>query len=280
MCSSPKRRTARLYRNVVTTMRNPLHLFWWLRYHCSRLLHDGNAHLSIAPNVQLGSFVNYTEYFYSRYFLNDAERNFCTKHPFPDGSILDVGANIGAFASVLATRYPRRTVYAFEPNPYTSPALEQNAALNHLNNIQIHGCAVAANDGKVRFIADAHCRATCRIGMAQEPCKVEVDAVTLDTFCRQQSLHNIAVLKIDVEGFESDVLRGAHNLLRNNPPFYVIYEISLENSRTLGRDPFECTTILQDCGYSINRLDRNGQLNEIDPRKEDVTLDNWIAHRA
>jgi hypothetical protein len=65
-------------------------------------------------------------------FVNDQERRFFSQLPLVDGTVLDVGANLGIVSVILARRFADRVIYAFEPNPTTYAALQDNLALNPL----------------------------------------------------------------------------------------------------------------------------------------------------
>lgn len=150
----------------------------------------------------------------------------------PDCAFVDVGANIGTFSIPIAKAFPEIEVYAFEPNPAAIERFERNASLNGPPmNLHLHGVGVGSSRGTLHlrafdgkdmglssFIVSAKTTSA-------EPIPVEV--VTLgETFsnCRQR----VGFIKIDVEGFELEVLAGGQTIIAEHRPF-VLFEHSDEH---------------------------------------------------
>jgi FkbM family methyltransferase len=134
----------------------------------------------------------------------------------PQGLAIDVGAHIGNHTAWLSG-VCGLNVLAFEPNPDTRAQLERNVKLNGLQNkVRVIGAAAGAapararleilkdgNSGMVRAITDA---------------AGDLDVVTIDSL----DLHDVALIKIDVEGAEVAILQGAvETLKRCRPLLYV-----------------------------------------------------------
>lgn len=121
---------------------------------------------------------------------------------------VDVGANIGSY-TLLASEIPGVVVVSLEPVPSTFAKLQRNIALNGRKNV--HALNMAASrqagslgmacglDSAVNHIATAH---------SPDPHTIMVEVDTLDAICDRLQL-SPALMKIDVEGHESDVLAGA-----------------------------------------------------------------------
>jgi FkbM family methyltransferase len=120
-----------------------------------------------------------------------------------DGVILDVGANIGLAAAWFAYYNPEKTIYCFEP-------LSANASLIGMNcpSAKVNQVAVGAKRGHVKLNVDPQCVMASRIPCRWETTKVEFDVISLDEFVEANSIEDVALLKIDVEGMEVDVLKG------------------------------------------------------------------------
>jgi FkbM family methyltransferase len=132
----------------------------------------------------------------------------------PGATVLDVGANVGAY-TLLFARWagPNGRVVAFEPAPDAAAGLRRHAALNGLTaTIDVQQSAVAGSVGTARFACSEASGANAIVDGAPGLNTIEVATVTLDAFCAGRRIHP-DVIKIDVEGAELDVLKGARQML-------------------------------------------------------------------
>ena len=128
--------------------------------------------------------------------------------PRPDWVVFDVGANAGFFAIQQASR--GASVYAFEPNPEAYGRLEEAVRVNDLTGaVTMFACALGAKPGFASIVdGDRTTVASVSFGTeSSEGYDVEVDS--LDELVPRLDVRRIDLLKIDVEGAEADVLRGA-----------------------------------------------------------------------
>jgi FkbM family methyltransferase len=135
------------------------------------------------------------------------------------GVVLDVGANIGDYCSFLRRANSTYNIYAFEPHPETYRRLVENTAKSDIN---VFNVGVGAVEGKFFLYDyannDGSEHASLHKGVIEQIHKGqsvghEVKVVSLDNFVTQYGLNKISLLKIDTEGHEFEVLRGATNLL-------------------------------------------------------------------
>jgi FkbM family methyltransferase len=145
------------------------------------------------------------------------------------GAIVEIGANIGTHTLALARQaaQQQREMFAFEPQPFVFQNLCANLALNGITNVRAWPWACGANTETVYFSSPDY-NALGNFGgvsMHVSPAHqdIAIPCVRLDDVLAD---HPVGLMKIDVEGFELDVLRGAVDLLAASRP--VLY---LENDR-------------------------------------------------
>jgi len=162
------------------------------------------------------------------------------------GAFIDVGANIG-FYSISLARYFAAT-YAFEVNPITFRILEANVHLSDVQNVQCACLGMSDQTGTT----EVHLPKGGHLGWASlDPGRHKSAAVpvparldTLDNYLSSLRVQpEISLIKIDVEGHELQVLRGARRTLTEGNPV-VLFEV-IEGDA--GR---ECISMLRGCGYS------------------------------
>jgi FkbM family methyltransferase len=174
----------------------------------------------------------------------------------PGDVFYDVGGNIGYF-SLLAAHLGVRTVVAFEPLERLARRAEDNAALNGFGDIVR---VVPLGLGDVRGAAnyepgpDWNCGAGRVNGISGAGEGVTVRLTTLDDFLAETGGAPPTVMKIDVEGFEANVLRGAGRLLAEHPPRTIVFEGDCSPQGELGDR--ELGRILEDAGYRIQHFQR------------------------
>jgi FkbM family methyltransferase len=125
----------------------------------------------------------------------------------PLKTAFDIGANVGQTARRLAAQFPDAKIHSFEPLPDTYRQLEQNTAGM---NVRCVNAAAGDTTGPAAFGLGGD---SGRNGFQAAHGSVTVNVVTLDDYAAEQSLSQIGLLKIDTEGHESAVLRGARGLL-------------------------------------------------------------------
>lgn len=134
----------------------------------------------------------------------------CTR---PGATVLDIGANVGAYTLLFATWVDARgRVYAFEPAAASRAGLARHLAINGLaDRVTIRREAVSNTSGARHFV-ERGTDGGNRIARAFAAHSVEVPALTIDEFCATSRLIP-DVIKVDVEGAELDVLRGARQTI-------------------------------------------------------------------
>jgi FkbM family methyltransferase len=155
----------------------------------------------------------------------------------PIGStVVDVGANVGNHALFYSTHTYARLIYVFEPNPIAQSLLGRNVAANRNRRGAIRTdhvrFAVGASAERLSIVpapANNLGGAVCEPWTGGEA--IGVDCVALDAVALQGP---VRFLKIDVEGMEMAVLRGAEKLILNHRPAIAI-EVQDSNETQFGR---------------------------------------------
>ena len=140
-------------------------------------------------------------------------------------SVLDIGANSGAFCLKLGQRiYENKlddcTVSAFEPNPFVFSILKKNLELNpHLKGIvKVFEVAIGAQDGLAKIVFDPKNTGAGKIHSTGHIDGTEVTLRKVDTIVEEFKLKNIRFMKIDVEGFEPYVIQGSREVIKKYRP--------------------------------------------------------------
>lgn len=125
------------------------------------------------------------------------------------GLFADIGANIGSY-TLIAAEQERATVVSFEPHPRTFEQLRANVELNQRRNVTLVNMAVSDRDGEVR-LSDGGVSSTNHL-VGDGHAAIKVPCTRADSWF---AAHGRApsVVKVDVEGFELEVLRSFGNLL-------------------------------------------------------------------
>lgn len=151
--------------------------------------------------------------------------------------IFDVGANIGEYAKILAATFPLAHIYCFEPVPANFANLANNTkGLNTINTLTALGSRsgtltlhIGANndDGSMATAYEATLQTFFPFA-GEVNQVVETPMTTLDEFC-ENKIDEIDFLKIDVEGYELEVLKGAIKLIKENRIKIIQFEFGEHN---------------------------------------------------
>jgi FkbM family methyltransferase len=152
----------------------------------------------------------------------------------PGSVCFDVGANIGVYSSVLAgISGDPANIHSFEPVEHVRRKLIANARLNGFGNIHVNPFALGSSPGTLVMhqIREGHFRGgtstfvnkeiVTRLGQSQFESR-EVEIRTLDQYVGASDLSRVDFIKIDVEGFELEVLKGAIETLSKHKPTMIL----------------------------------------------------------
>lgn len=180
--------------------------------------------------------------------------------------IIDIGANIGQTSLNIYKEQKSKglnpRIYAFEPFPSTFEKLQKNIGLNNsMTGISIHQAGIGAQEGELNMIR--HCETNSggfRISNQTNDRTeyVRVPIITLDSFVAEHQIDRIDFIKIDIEGFEYEALKGMRTTLEYLKPTLFL-EFSAVNMKELSIQPHDLINFLSDFDYDIQ--DINGLVN-------------------
>ena len=132
----------------------------------------------------------------------------------PGMTVIDVGAHVGVY-SLLAAQLVGEdgVVHAVEPQHALLDLVAESASLNNLANIVPHSIALSATDGMVGFDIDERSMGGRVVAQSDASHSLSVTSRTLDSFCVQERIGHVNLVKLDAAGNEYSVLEGASDML-------------------------------------------------------------------
>ena len=187
-------------------------------------------------------------------FMDECYLTGLEKKVAPGGVVIDIGANAGYFTVFSASVFPDASIFSYEPIPANYALLSRHRDLNPTTNIMCFAAAVAGHVGEIELSFDASDSFTTSATMMHtDPGATDslvVSCVTLSQIFEVNGITQCALLKMDCEGAEYDILYGC-------PPdlFRRIDQIAMEVHRGEGKeqniDALE--TFLHKQGYATRR---------------------------
>ena len=170
----------------------------------------------------------------------------------------DVGANIGEITTALHAAMPLATIHSFEPNPELIKVLEKN--IGSFANIINKGLSDKISEANLFMnaendessLASMYHDVLTDLHLTSELKKVSIQLDVLDSFCMQHKIDRIDFLKIDTEGNELKVLKGAKGMIDNDRIGIIQFEFNEMNivSRVFLKDFYD----LLSAKYDFYRL--------------------------
>lgn len=167
-------------------------------------------------------------------------------------TFIDVGANIGLLTIVASKLVGEKgKVFAYEPNPPTLEILKRNLWLNRIENVVVREVALGSKSGEFEIYPNWDVNrggaSLVRRGAGESGVNIKVEV--LDIEIGKLDLKP-SLIKIDVEGYEAEVLNGAQMLLDNSTNLSLIIEISSERVSE-GGNSHEIVQKLMSAGFAL-----------------------------
>ena len=166
------------------------------------------------------------------YYSGDLDRKItwvCSRLVRPGDTVLDIGANLGLVTLILSSLVGETgQVHAFEPIPALQENIVRSAEKNGVSNITVHRMALG-NETRMQELSvpPGHAGRASFVSERQnaQDTKIAVPVERLSTVLARESIGAIRLIKIDVEGFEAEVLRGAIECFSKTPPDAIVFEL-------------------------------------------------------
>ena len=227
-----------------------------------RLNHGG---FFLAYNDDMGKLVCFCRAF------EDGERRFVSQFLKAGMVVLDIGANQGLYTILASERVGSKgRVFAFEPVPEASKKLRRNLRLNRCQNVVVAPVAIGADEGLAKLfvcLGGRDCYSSLRRPPNErETMAIRVPITTLENYTSSRNIDVVDFVKLDVEGAERDVLRGAKRLFKKGCRPIVMCEFSDQRTGAWGYRARELYALLVAYSYEWFSVTSVGALCPSPPR--------------
>lgn len=229
-----------------------------------RLSHEKNQQDIVLPwgtkfkvSLQSNNKVSHSLFLMGIYDLSLTEAIF--RLLMPNETALDIGANIGYITSLMANRVGKYgQVYCFEPNPKVYEELLETISNQKWHHVTPSSLALSNESGSGFLVVksdntgEGHLIKDLNIDTSNLVCSQTTYSINysrLDEFAKFTNISQIDLIKIDVEGHELEVFKGAGEWISKGK----VRDILFEEHRAY---PNETTQFLESCGYKIFRIEK------------------------
>jgi FkbM family methyltransferase len=170
-------------------------------------------------------------------------------------TFVDVGGNEGYFSILAASKVKEGLVFCIEPQKRLLPVIQRNIELNAISSVSVNNIAFSDRKGSIQL----YLRPSTNTGSSSffkhwtlGGASQSVETVTLDEFVEQQSLKRIRLIKIDCEGAEGLVIKGATNSIQNH-----LFDFLVVDYHSQIKGMSECDEIhskIQNAGYRLAKF--------------------------
>lgn len=236
---------------------------------------DQSTYFGLQIVCDLHEWVGWQVYYFGYNYNERAHTRFFRNVLRPGQVVLDVGANMGYYTLLAAQGVGEEgEVHSFEPVERTFERLSYNVRLNGLRNVRLNRLVVSDSPGEMVV----HVAPESNIGMSSLAVPAcgstrteQVRALTVNDYCADHRIDRVDLLKIDTEGAELQVLRGASEVLRRNPSLRILAEVHGGNLARFGDSAEGIGSYLQEFGLLPHRITESGPV-----RVSEVPEDNLV----
>jgi FkbM family methyltransferase len=176
-------------------------------------------------------------------------------------TFIDAGAHEGYFTTVAARLVgPSGRVIAIEPQGRVLPILKANVKANGLTNVSIVPCGISDREGQGRLSLDMgfNTGGTGFTNISRFKLPTELVRVRpLDAILEEQGVADVALIKMDIEGFEYELILGSAELFKEHKVRTLAIELHGRQMRMRGKRPEDISEFLLGCGYTLDPNESN-----------------------
>jgi FkbM family methyltransferase len=245
--------------------------------------------IDLMPGIDLPMIIHPEMYFkvgYTDYIFEPETLDFIRDHLEPGQTFLDIGANVG-YISLFCAKIANQTcrVIAFEPGDFAHDLLQKNKELNQCNNLKIVKAGLGEKDETVHFNSglpgmEVYNSVGTIVHPSADTSKFVPTLVQIfkgSTWLQRQNIVNVDIMKLDVEGGEYSVLKGMHDMFKEQRISRLLIEITHEMSKAFGYHPSDVISMIADCGYVWFTLHSCGRLKPLlDPSLKKAPKDTHM----
>jgi FkbM family methyltransferase len=171
--------------------------------------------------------------------------------------VLDIGANIGFYANILSDIVGKNgSVHCFEPDITNFKHLQKR--VQSLSNVIINEKAVGAKTEKIKIYTSKELNVDHRTYKPEVyDDEIEIEAISIDDYVLLNNIKKIDLIKIDIQGFEMQAIKGMEKTLNSNPNIKIISEFWPYGLRAAGSSLSEYFNYLVALGFDIQILHEN-----------------------
>lgn len=177
----------------------------------------------------------------------------------PGDVVYDIGANIGFFSLLAATRVGTDGfVYSFEPIRENAKRIKLNMKLNRISNFQVLELAISDSTGEEQIWKTSYSGGATLISTGVVPpdaeTKIVVETASIDDLVARGQIRQPSMIKLDVEGAEMEALKGMSGTLSKYMPL-IVYELDDANETAFSAKIEKTRSFLLSRGYRIRRIE-------------------------
>ncbi|WP_394729441.1 FkbM family methyltransferase [Altererythrobacter sp. GH1-8] len=260
-------------RNLRTAVLKPGILVQYVFFHLARRFLGRPPTLPMPKGMRLHPAGRFNDY-RSVYIQRPGEQELrlvASLLPKINSTIVDVGANVGAFTMLASSTGSAGRIIAFEPAHRYCQAFHANMVSNGVRGVSLVQAAVSDTPGIANFREDPalplHGKFDAGILYSSDIVSV-VSTVRLDETLQTFGIAEVDLLKVDVEGAEPSVIRGARALLEHRKIGAIYLEFIVEHMEDMGENPKDFVEAIVQHGYDFHEIMADGSIGRLlDHRK-------------